>query len=82
VFLVGSTASSTCEMLGTIQDRANMYKERILLGRQRLLRSGKFTIKGMSAIVSGQKHDQGHEVKLCLLSIYTNIHQVPSRFFI
>jgi hypothetical protein len=55
------------QLLGTVESRANMYRERLLLTQQRLLRSELFALKGMGNSTLTTKHkgtnQMVHEVR-------------------
>eukprot|EP01041_Mallomonas_annulata_P009213 gene9213-19109_t len=52
VFRVNSQPK--CRLHGTVESRAQMYRERLLLIQQRLLRSGGFALRGMGNAQSGR----------------------------
>lgn len=55
------------QLLGTVESRANMYRERLLLTQQRLLRSELFALKGMGNSTLTSRHNGSnnpvHEVQ-------------------
>lgn len=56
-----SIASPSIKFFGDVTSRAQMYRERIHLTLQRLLRSGLFVVKGLSINGTAMQTDQ-HEV--------------------
>ena len=59
------------DLFGSVESRANMFQERLLLTQQRLLRSGQFTLKGLnrkSNAVASNK-DGIHEVRFFIVII-------------
>lgn len=65
-----SSTEHNSDILGGVGERAAMYRERLQLGQQRLLRSGKFILKGMGVASTGQSASAPvikHEV--CALSM-------------
>jgi hypothetical protein len=58
------------QLLGTVESRANMYRERLLLTQQRLLRSELFALKGMGNSTLTTKHkgtnQMVHEVSFAM----------------
>ena len=52
--------SPKCVLLGTVESRAQMYRERLLLTQQRLLRSELFVLKGMGNTSLTTKHSSSN----------------------
>jgi hypothetical protein len=76
--VISRVQSPQCQLLGTVESRASMYRERLVLTQQRLLRSELFALKGMgnSTLTSKHSSSNGPVHEVCVYTVTS-----PARYF-